>query len=267
MPELRPITDPADPALAPFADRDSKELFVCEGRFVINRLLANPRFRTRAILTEEGRHIDLFDAAPLDAELLTAPTEVISDLLGFAFHRGALALAERPAPEPLATALPTDSPLIIACPNVADPSNLGSIVRNAAAFGASAIVMGRKGADPWSRIAIRTASGTCFQVPILQTPTLLEDLRSLAETSEVLGAGLEGANQCWLADYRPKPGKPKIILFGNEGTGLQSRYQDLCHTTLTIPLADGIDSLNVAASSAVILHALTGNNGSNLPTF
>jgi tRNA G18 (ribose-2'-O)-methylase SpoU len=139
---------------------------------------------------------------------------------------------------------------------LADPANLGSIVRSARAFAVDLVVLDRRGADPLSRRAIRGSMGHVFAQPL----ALADDLEAATEVLRRAGAGVwaatVGADAVALnAVSRP----PRLaLLVGNEGAGLPAPLRARADREVTIPLAPAVDSLGVAAATAVLLHALTG---------
>lgn len=226
------------------------DTFLVEGRWAVESLLAS-EFHVRSVLLAEGQHLDFTtERAPI---LRRAKAELES-LLGFDFHRGVLAIGERPTPRALGDAALAGC--VVVCPNIADESNLGSIVRNAAAFGAKAVaVPADRGADIFSRKAIRASSGTVFRVPIVESPSLLDDVRGLQERGYTVVGSVLSDETMSLRDV--SVGSDFVLLLGGEGDGLDADWQSVCDVRVTIPMATGVDSLNVASSSAVLLYALT----------
>ena len=172
-----------------------------------------------------------------------------SDLLGFHFHRGHLAIARKPEPTPLSA---FKSGTIVVLPEIADPGNLGTIIRNTAALGGSGVLIG-KGASPFNAKAIRASAGNLFRLPVRQSPDLLADLRELSQSRPLIGASLS-RNSLPLQKL-PTLENP-VLLLGPEDFGLTPEIESLCHHLAYLPMAREVDSLNVASASAIFLHEL-----------
>lgn len=264
-----PIADGGDPRLDDFrivsdpALMRGRGLFVAEGRLAVERLLAS-RFRARALLVLDGA-LDALEAAaeaggdgrPLDAYV--ADSALLRGVTGFRFHRGCLALGERPAsadagagPAPPAPGRP-----LVVLDGVSDPDNVGSIFRNAAAFGAAGVVLSPACADPLYRKAIRTSMGTTLALPFRVAddwPGVLTRLREsgtlvAALTPREPAAGVE-------AFARRAAGAGVALLLGNEGAGVSAAALDACGERVRIDLDPAVDSLNVATAAAIALHRI-----------
>jgi tRNA G18 (ribose-2'-O)-methylase SpoU len=241
-------------------------LFVAEGRLVVARLVALPRYAIRSILASESGLAALREAAG-DAlarrpglPVYVAPPAVIEAVGGFDFHRGCLALAERPpaadAADILAAAAP-GRPIVIV-EGVAQADNVGSIFRNAHAFGAAGVLLDPATVDPLYRKALRTAMGATLVVPWARLepwPGALERVRR---------AG------CVLAALTPRPptvdldafarghrARPVALLIGSEGSGLGAATMAAADARIGIAMAPGADSVNVATASGIALHILS----------
>lgn len=232
--------------------------FLVEGRWPVEALLRS-ELCVRSVLLVEGQHADLERLASQRAPVLRQPRSVVRALVGYPFHRGVLACADRPTARPLVGAV--TGGCVVVCPRLADESNLGTVVRNAAALGASAVaVPADRGADVYARKAIRTSAGAVFRMPIIQALQLYEEvqqLRSLGYTvvGSVLGQDAITINEVpSLTDW--------VLLLGSEAEGLEECWREMCDLKVTIPMRSGIDSLNVACSSAILLHQLVNPRGS-----
>jgi tRNA G18 (ribose-2'-O)-methylase SpoU len=137
--------------------------------------------------------------------------------------------------------------------DLTDVDNLGAIARHAAAFGADALVLSPRCADPFYRKAIRVSLGAVFTLQIVRLARWPDDLRALrADGIELVGAVLE-AGATALARFAP-PARA-ALLFGAEGPGLSPAARALCDHRVTVPMSPGADSLNVATAAAIFLYA------------
>jgi tRNA G18 (ribose-2'-O)-methylase SpoU len=144
---------------------------------------------------------------------------------------------------------------VVLAENLADPSNLGALVRNAAALGASLVVASARGADPFSRRAIRASAGHVLDHPVIVSPDPLATVATFVESLPGLRtfAATLSPTATPLAQLRWDG--PSMLMFGNEGQGLSSSLTAAAHEQVRIEMAPGVDSLNVAAASAVMLWA------------
>lgn len=259
------ISDPADPRIAAFRDIRERDLtgreglFVAEGEVVV-RVLASEasRCRARALLLAEKRVAALADvvgALPDATPVYVAPQEVLDQIAGFHLHRGILALGEKPPVLALDQVLDSvgDRDVFVVASGIGNHDNMGGLFRNAAAFGARAVLLDELCCDPFYRKAIRVSVGAALRTPFVvggPARTLVEALQRAG--IEVLA--LTPSATRTLAAYRPSG--PVALLVGSEGPGLAQDVIARC-TAVGIPMAGGFDSLNVAATCAVALHHLT----------
>jgi len=138
---------------------------------------------------------------------------------------------------------------------VHDPTNLGSVIRTAAAFGCTGLVLGSQCADPFSRRVLRVSMGAVLQLPMVESRNLAADLQSLHQAGFTLAATVID-NAAEPLDTFQRPAKLALLL-GSEGHGLTPQWLALCDRRITIPMQLGIDSLNVAAACAVFLYHCT----------
>lgn len=240
-----------------------KGIFIAESPTVIGRAL-DASCETKSFLMEEGQ---LETAAPLVAQaeaiagravpVFTGPRTVLAGLTGYTLTRGILASMRRPAlptPEELVERL--DARRIAVLEGIVDHTNIGAIFRSAAALDADAVLVAPNCCDPLYRRAARVSMGTVFQVPWTRIGNDIGEWRR--DGLERLGA--LGFTTCAMAlevdaisldDPRLKTPERLAVLFGTEGTGLLDSTIAACDYTVRIPMAHGVDSLNVAASSAV----------------
>jgi tRNA G18 (ribose-2'-O)-methylase SpoU len=253
-----------DPRAAPFLLlRDPRALaaaglFAAEGRLVLERLLGpGARFALRAVLATPGLLRALepgLAALPRRLPCLEAPEALIADIVGHALHRGGVGLAERGAevaPEALVAGA-RGRPLLV-LERVADPDNLGALFRSAAAFGAGGVLLAAGGADPLYRKAVRASMGAVLELPFARLARWPEDL-ALVRVAGYRAVGL--APRAPVALRELPPGPPTALLLGSEAEGLSAAALAAADCRVRIPIAPGVDSLNVAAAGAVALHHL-----------
>jgi len=242
-------------------------LFIAEGRLVVARLLALPRYTIRSILVSEAglaalraQAADDLDARP-DVPLYLAAPEIIDAIGGFHFHRGCLAVAERPpahsadADAIIAAAAP-GRPLIVV-EGLAQADNVGSILRNALAFGAAGVLLDPATVDPLYRKALRTAMGAALVVPWARLEPWPDALSRVRAAGVVLAALTPRASAQPLADFVAAQAQRAIaLLVGAEGGGLGAAALAASDVQVRIAMAPGADSVNVATATGIALHAL-----------
>jgi len=258
-----PITDPDDPRIAVFhavkeRDRIGREgVFIAEGASVLNVLMRSS-LRVRAILIEAGRvaRLPALEARG-EAPLYVAPQAVLDRIAGYHLHRGILAAGEVPAPCPL-DALPATGPLRLpVLVNLANHDNVGGIYRNAAAFAAAAVAIDRSTADPFYRKAIRVGVGAPLIVPTMR----FDDGATFVAALEARGITAYALSPQARAPLTETELAPRAaFFFGTEGPGLPEALLAAAEP-LAIPIAAGFDSLNVATTSGIVLHAHAALHG------
>ena len=265
MPAIVPIDDPADPRLAVYAAVRERDLvgrsdgLIAEGEVVLRVLLsAGSRAKPASLLIAENR---LQRLAPLlqtlseDVPVYLARQGVMDAVVGFHIHRGILAHGVRPT-DPGAAALLSALPaqaLALALIGVSNHDNMGGLFRNAAAFGAGAVLLDPTCCDPLYRKAIRVSVGAALKVPFARLAAGEEMVATLETAGFVPLALTPGGAEPLTALTRPDRA---ALLLGAEGPGLPDAILARARR-VAIPMAAGWDSLNVAAASAVALHELT----------
>ena len=181
--------------------------------------------------------------------------EELEALTGFHLHRGTLASMNRPV-LPSVDDIIQGARRIVILEDIVDHTNVGALFRSVAGMGADAVIVSERCADPLYRRSVRVSMGTVLQVPWTRT-------ESLTGLSEQLGssgwcvAGLALTDGALDFDQWVRQAPPKVaLMLGSEGPGLSPRALGACDVIVKIPLGHGVDSLNVAASGAVALHAL-----------
>ncbi|MCW2759768.1 MAG: hypothetical protein JWO46_3514 [Nocardioidaceae bacterium] len=269
MAVLVEIDDAADPRLADYRDlrdvqlRRSLEaehgLFLAEGEKVVRRAVEGG-CSPRSFLMAERWLDGLADVL----ERTDAPCYVVSEVLaeqvtGFHVHRGALASLRRPTPRGLEEVL-DGARTVLVLEEVVDHTNVGAVFRNGAALGADAVLLAPRCADPLYRRAVKVAMGAVFSVPWARLDNwydALPDLSSrgfttialtLADDATDLEAAVSGTDRI-------------ALLLGGEGHGLSPRWTTSADRRARIPMDRGIDSLNVAATSALACYVARSRSG------
>jgi tRNA G18 (ribose-2'-O)-methylase SpoU len=180
---------------------------------------------------------------------------LLQAVTGFHVHRGAIAAMHRPALPPVAEVVAAARRLVV-LEDVVDHTNVGAIFRSAAGIGADAVLVSPRCADPLYRRSVRVSMGTVFQVPwtrIEPWPDALAALRDLGFTVAALAPAQDAVG---LDDLERDPPDRLALVLGTEGDGLSAAALLGADLTVAIPMAGGVDSLNVAAAAAVALWAV-----------
>ena len=260
------VEDPADPRIAGYRDardgelRRREGLFLAEGRLLVRRLLEASRFPVESLLVTPPALDDLRDLLADDdsTPIHVASAETIRAIVGFKFHRGCLALGVRGEPlAPEALMDPVGPRTLLALEGVTDPDNVGAIFRNAAAFGVAGVLLSSHCADPLYRKAIRVSMGATLSVPFAQVPDWPAALAGLRHAGYRLVALCPRADAEDIVEVARAPHRPRLaLLLGAEGAGLSGTTRAAADVEVRIPMAAGIDSLNVAAACGIALHRL-----------
>jgi tRNA G18 (ribose-2'-O)-methylase SpoU len=257
------IDDPADPRVAPYRDIRERDLsgrqarFVAEGKVVLNVLFSARRFTAESVLVLENRLAGMagtLSGAPEDLPVYVASGTVMDAIAGFHIHRGILAIGKKREPIPLGEMLAPLPPraLILALVGISNHDNMGAIFRNAAAFGADAVLLDETCCDPLYRKAIRVSVGAALKVPF----TVAGRAQDLATALSEAGFDQIALSPAGTLDIRNLARTDRMAIFlGTEGVGLPEALLRRLKT-VRISMAKGFDSLNVAAASAVALHRL-----------
>lgn len=275
------VHNPEDPRLAEYrwvTNPDallSHGYFVAEGRFIVQRLLASPRFRTRSVLLTKALWQSTepeLDSATLEATpIYVAPQAILSALTGFAFHRGCLALGERRSDESIdeSAAVPTHASssrvasCIVILEDIINPDNMGGIFRNAQAFGIDAIWLSPRCVDPLYRKAIRVSMGAALHVPFFRLQDWEKVFDRLAAQHFCSVALTPSSKAIHIAQITHQSvsnqsSAQRFALFlGAEGTGLSEFVLTRATMQVQIPIRAEVDSLNVATASGIAMHHFT----------
>ena len=267
MPKLIEITDFSAPELDVYARltenqlvcrRDpAQALFIAESPVVIERALDAGCVPVSFLM--ETKHAAGKGRALIarcgEVPVYTAPLEVLTQLTGFHLTRGMLCAMRRPA-LPSAEEICRGAHRIAVLENVMNPTNIGAIFRSAAALGIDALLLTDEGSDPLYRRAVRVSMGTVFQIPWTyfgKDEPWTQTLRGLGFATAAMALQEDSLR---LDDPRLKTCEKLAVVLGTEGDGLAAETIAACDYTVKIPMSHGVDSLNVAAASAVAFYAL-----------
>lgn len=265
------VIDPADPRLADYRGltdmalrrrvEPERGLYMAEGAKVIERAVAAGHV-PRSVLVSE-RWLPTVEQAlgglDGDTPIYVAPESLLESVTGFQVHRGALAAMHRPALPTLAE-LMRDARRVVVLEGIVDHTNVGAIFRSVAGLGADAVVVAPTCADPLYRRAVKVSMGTVFQVPWTRTdqwPGVLGDLRDAGFVVAALALSDDAVD---LDEFAAAGHERMALVMGAEGDGLSRAALAAADVIVTIPMSGGVDSLNVAAASAVAVWALRGAN-------
>ena len=270
------ITDPADPGLELFTGLSETKLyhynepdegiFIAESAYVILRAL-EAGYAPLSILVEENRmeaeagpvfkmiREKLGDAVAEGIPVYTADTDILSGVTGYALVRGLWAAFKRKAVPDFYEFCKDKSKLTVLF-DVVNPTNVGAIIRSAAALGMDGAVLTHASVDPLTRRSSRVSMGTVFQLPWTKIPKegsagikLIRDLKTLGY--KTVAMALTDDSVC--PDDKEMLANEKLaVIMGTEGDGLPKEVISECDYRVKIPMMHGVDSLNVAAASAVI---------------
>lgn len=252
------IAAPGDERVAVYTAIRERDLtgregrFIAEGKVTLEVLLRRGRFAVESVFVAESRLAPLsglLEGVPANVPLYTAPQDMMDQMAGFALHRGVLACGLKGAPLGLEAVLCEARTVVVAI-GLSNHDNVGALFRNSAAFGADAVLMDAATCDPLYRKAIRVSAGTALWLPYVRSGTGA----SLVEAVRVAGF------EAWaLTPRADAPGlyglqRPErlALLVGAEGPGLPPALIDAARP-VRIPMADGVDSLNVATAAAIAL--------------
>ncbi len=259
--EVIRISDPADPRIASFTSIRERDLvgrqgrFIAEGKVVLNVLFRAARFEAESVLVLENRLAGLAETlrlAPATMPVYAVSQAVMDRIAGFHMHRGILAVGRKRGAgdaQALVASLPPRA-LVVVLVGLSNHDNVGAIFRNAAAFGADAVLLDGTCCDPLYRKAIRVSVGAALKIPF----AVAADAGSIVDLLDRVDFGQVALSPSGSTDIRIASRPERLALYlGSEGDGLPgallSRLQ-----TVRIDMAQGFDSLNVAAASAIALH-------------
>ena len=247
---LRDYRDLTDVALRT-KNESTFGIFIAEGQTVISRA-AKAGYLFRSVLCEEKWLESVLPWVDAETPILVSSNEMMATIAGYNVHRGALASMVRralPAPEELLQS----SDRVIVLEGLVNHTNVGAIVRSAAAFGFDALLIDQHCADPLYRRAIRTSMGTIFSLPWSRLPNWPTSAQLVRDAGLVIVALTPEPSAKSLSEITLPP--RFALVLGTEGDGLRNGTSAMADLLVRIPMRAGIDSLNVAAAAAVAMYA------------
>lgn len=226
-----------------------KAIFIAESPKVI-KVALDKGYEPLALLCER-KHIDgdaseIIDRCP-DIDIFTGPRELLSKLTGYTLTRGVLCAMKRPIETALASLL-ADAKRIVVIDGVTDTTNIGAIFRSAAALGIDAVLLTRQSCDPLNRRSIRVSMGSVFLVPWGWIEDDISTLHDYGFRTAAMALRSDSMN----VDDPALMAEPRLaIIMGTEGDGLANAVIDGADYTVCIPMANNVDSLNVAAAASI----------------
>ena len=250
-PELQPYVTLRRPS-----EHRLQGIFVAESDKVVRRLLES-RFTVVSLLTDEkclNNLRPLLETRPESITVYLTEKKLMETLVGFQMFQGILAIGKIPPPTTLDEILATSSrPLLLtAVDEMANAENLGSLVRNCAAFGVHALLVGETSSSPYLRRSVRNSMGTIFDLPVVETTSLVQSLRDLRRHGvRCIAAHPHVSGRTLVqADFT----KDCCIVMGSEGNGISPAVLEVCDEAVAIPMPPTVDSLNVSAAAAIFLY-------------
>jgi tRNA G18 (ribose-2'-O)-methylase SpoU len=263
------IDNPADDRLADYLrltdvalrskHEPAKGLYIAESSTVIRRALAAGH-APRSFLMAEKWLASMSDVVPAGVPVYVADEEVLQAITGFHLHRGALAAMHRPPLVPVHELLAAardgaGARRVAVLEDIVDHTNVGAIFRSAAALGVDAVLVSPRCSDPLYRRSVRVSMGTVFQVPWTRLESWPGGLHALQEDGFTVAALALSEDAVTLDDLVADPPERLALVLGTEGHGLSRGAVEAADVVVKIPMAGGVDSLNVAAASAVAFWA------------
>lgn len=234
-------------------------IFVAEGEKVVRRLIESQLTIVSVLLPEKWalELTPLLEQRSGDIRVYVAEKSLLETLTGFSMYQGLLAIGKVP-PQPSLEEVLRNSPqprLLVAVDGLTSAQNLGALVRNCAAFAVQALISGETSTSPFLRRAVRASMGAIFHLPVIEAQNLVATLDFLRSRQIRCVAAHPHATGLVLAQAQLQ--SDCCLVFGSEGYGLAPATLAACNEAAAIPMAQGVDSLNVGSAAAVFLYEAT----------
>ena len=273
------------PELAPYrtmrrsAEHEAQGIFIAEGEKVTRRLLES-RFTVVSVVLPE-KHLEnfqpLLEARPETVTVYVAEKSLLETLVGYSLFQGVLSVGKIPPPASLDEILQKSSApkLFVAIDELSNAENLGALVRNCVAFGVHGLIVGETSSSPYLRRSVRNSMGTIFQLPVWEIKMANDAVQLRRDTPPRFSLvqtlrDLRAKGVCCIAAHPHASGKTLsqanfsgdcCLVFGSEGNGISKTILEACDECVAIPMANGVDSLNVGAAAAVFLYEVNRQRG------
>jgi tRNA G18 (ribose-2'-O)-methylase SpoU len=264
------ITSLDHPDLTPYrtlrqsVEQFRKGMFIAEGTMVVQRLLESAHTIVSVLIAEEWleEYREQLASRPEQITVFVGQKELLNTIVGYNLHQSIMALGKIPAQETLDTVLAKSTPpyLFVAMDGLANAENIGVLVRNCTAFGVQAILVGETSSSPYLRRAVRNSMGTIFKMPIVHCTNLVETLSTLRTFHQFKVFAAHPHTEEHSIQRTDFSGS-SCLVFGSEGNGVSPQVLSLCDKPVAIPMANGVDSLNVASASAIFLYEVMRQRG------
>ncbi|MEN9802340.1 MAG: hypothetical protein RLZ37_1465 [Actinomycetota bacterium] len=237
-------------------ERIQSGMFVAEGDLVVERSLDAGCIMVVALVDADAP-TPLIERISSDVPIFAAAREARRILTGLGVALDIMAIFERPTLPSFESCIAMAKRAIVV-EDVDNPTNIGAIVRSATAFGVDALILDRNSSDPLARRALRVSMGTALKLPTCRVDDVIGTLREMRESGFVICAltPSETADDIRAVETSIRSCDKVAILMGSERTGLSTEALSLSTHLIRIPMADGVDSLNVASAAAVAAYAL-----------
>jgi tRNA G18 (ribose-2'-O)-methylase SpoU len=257
LPELEPYKTLRRPA-----EHLEQGIFVAEGEKVILRLLDSALVIQSILLSQDwfDEHQTLIERNANTIEVFIGGKKLLETIVGHVLHQSIMGVAKVPKPitsEEILDTLAADHRLFVLVDGITNAENMGVITRNCVCFGVDAVLVLPNSCDPYLRRSVRNSMGNIFQIPIVYIHSTIEEIKRLKQSGVRFYAAHPHSKSI---DIRSASfSKNSCIVFGAEGPGISSEVLELCDDFVSIPMKAGVDSLNVASASAVLLWELQKN--------
>lgn len=239
----------------PRINQSNQSIFIAEGLKVTKKLLESSfEIDSFFALSEYYEEIgnSVINQRVSQEKQFTASKSLLNQIVGFNLHTGIMAVGI----EPKAPALGTIKFPVVALNSIVDSENVGSIVRNCAAFGIQSIIVDSSSSSPFLRRSVRVSMGTIFSTDIYFVDNLVSTLKFIQNThgATIIGAEIsDKSTPLSMCSFAQK----YVLIFGNESNGISREVLEVCHQIIHIPITNAIESINVASASAIFLHHAT----------